>query len=169
MAQIINTQRFSFKIEKENPNVYAEQCNLRLTNYTIEQLRNSSHKTFNSDPVFFRIRTNNSIVLNDKYFYFTNFSQNNYDSTYKNIDIFLDWDGNKIFMLYEKNILDNMLPFNDMFTDFYHKNLGKNYTNPNKVILYNFHPNTSCTIRNLQICQDYCDAGKVLICFNLLL
>lgn len=107
--------------------------------------------------MFFRIRTNNSIVLNDKYFYFTNFTENNYDSNFKNIDFFLNWDKNKILALFERKIIDNTLSYTEMQTDFYHKNLNFNYTHANKIILYNFHPNTSCVFRNLEVCEDFCD------------
>ena len=140
---------------------------MRLTNSTLEDLSNNTNRNSNSDPLFFRIRTNNSIVLNDKYFYYTNFTQNNYDSNFKNIDLFLDWKTNKIFALFERKVIDNTLSYSEMLTDFYHKDLNANFTNANKIILYNFHPNTDCTFRNLEVCVDFCDEGNknIFYCF----
>ena len=149
---------------------YSEQCNLRLTNSSLTELRNNSYRTFTSDPLFFRIRTNNSIVLNDKYFYFTNFTENNYDSNFKSVDLFLDWETNKILSLFERKPIDNTLTYEDSLTDFYHKNLNLNYTNADKIILYNFHPDTNCVFRNLEVCEDFCDKSiyfcSYLIKFN---
>lgn len=133
-----------------------------MTNATFDNLKKNDYRTLNSDPLFFRIRTNNSIILNDKYFYFTNFTENNYDSNFKTIDLFLDWNKNKIFTLFKRKILDNTLTYSEMLTDFYHKNLNENVTNANKMVLYNFHPNTSCVIRNLEVCEDFCDESKIL-------
>jgi hypothetical protein len=99
-------------------------------------------------------------VINDKYFYFTNFTENNYDSEYKEIDIFLNWHTHKIFVLFKSKIIDNTLNYDEMLTDFYHKNLHQNTTNPNKLILYNFYPNVHCELKNLEVCEDFCDISK---------
>lgn len=146
----------SDKIFDEDNDKY-EACNLRLTNYTINQLLNSTYKTNHSDPLFFRIRSNTSLTINDKSFYLDKEKYNFKRLDFTNIDLILNWEDQNILLFYNSELVDDTLSIHNLMTDFYHIDLEKNKTNPNSIILYNFYPNTLCYIKNLQICEDFCD------------
>ena len=132
---------------------------MRLTNITLENLYNNSFKTNNSDIIFFRVKNNNSVSLNENTFYLSD-DRYNYDSGFIDIDIFLDWKTMKSILAYNNDIVDSKLNNDELNTAFYHINLSKNQTFPNRIIIYNLYPDTECVIKNLMICEEICDDGK---------
>ncbi len=63
---VANPKHLQFKYFINNV-VNADQyegCNIRLTNYTIDQLQLENSRTNGSDPLFFRIQENSTITLN---------------------------------------------------------------------------------------------------------
>jgi hypothetical protein len=125
---------------------------------TKDNLISNSFRTNFSDPIFFRVKSNRSIAINDKTFYLTK-DYYNVNSGFVDIDIFLDWSMQTIMLLYDKMYIDYMLSASDQITNFYHNELTVNETMPNKVLIYNLFPNTSCIVKNLQLCEEYCDQG----------
>jgi hypothetical protein len=159
--------QFSFYIGEVNDPDNFEGCNLRLTNFTLESLLNNSLRTNYSDPLLFRIRNNQSICINDQS-YFLNFTSYNFKSPtgFNLVDLFLNWETNSILFLYNKLMLDMYSGQDELFTSFFHINLMQNYTKPSKVLFYNLYPNTSCYIKNLVLCEDFCDEESRLLYMN---
>jgi hypothetical protein len=163
--------RFSFIINLFNYTILTksfELCNIRLTNSTLKQLQSSSNitlKTSNSDPLFFRIRTNQSVTINDQSYYLAN-STYNYNSGLIHIDAFLNWNDSTVLVLYNKNVIDQRLSVEDHWVNFYHNDLDKSNTIPNKIIIYNFFPNSSCLIKNIELCEDFCDEDSRQLFLN---
>ena len=83
-------------------------------------------------------------------------NKTNYN-TWNDIDIILDWTQTKVFILYNNNSINPANHFNDFSTYFYHESLSMGVTKPSKIILYNFSANSSCLIRNLSLCEEFCD------------
>jgi hypothetical protein len=156
------TYRFSFSIDNVGDRVYFETCNLRLTNATTDNIISNYYRTNYSDPIFFRVKNNNSITINDKSFYLAH-DNYNINNGFIDINIFLDWDSKTALLLYNNTYIDYMLSLGDHITQFYHNSLNINETMPNKVLLYNLYPNTSCVVKNLELCEDYCDAGNKIV------
>lgn len=159
--------QFGFYIgEVKDPDNF-EGCNLRLTNFTLESLLNNSLRTNYSDPLLFRIRNNQSISINDQS-YFLNFTSYNYNSPigFSLVDLFFNWETNSILFLHNKNMLDMNTGEDNLFTSFFHINLMQNYTKPSKVLFYNLQPNTSCYLKNLVLCEDFCDEESRMLYMN---
>jgi hypothetical protein len=156
--------QFSYYINNNNTKDYYEGCNFRLTNMTLNDLVNNTFRTNNSDTIFFRVRQNNSFALNDQS-YFLNFTTYNYNYEYgfNEMDLFLDWDNLRVYFLHNKIQPDTTLDSTQMYTDFYHSNLNGSISTTNKVIFYNFNPNTNCVFKNFKVCKDFCDEESSLL------
>jgi hypothetical protein len=174
-TSIINPKhlKFSYNILSNNPtSITSEGCDIRLTNYTQQLLQqNNSYLSNVSDPLFFRINANNTIKVNDQSFYMdsqnrTNFAGSNF-FFFNEIDLFMDWDTQTIVMLFNKVLIDSTLSLSDLTFGFYHDGLQANVTKPSKVLVYNFTPNTTCVIKNLALCEDFCDLQSQNIYYNL--
>jgi len=150
--------QFSYYINNNNTKDYYEGCNFRLTNMTLNDLVNNTFRTNNSDTIFFRVRQNNSFTLNDQS-YFLNFTTYNfnYEFGFNQMDLFLDWENLRVYFLHNQIIPDTTLDSSQLSTDFYHTNLNGSISTTNKMIFYNFNPNTNCVFKNFKVCKDFCD------------
>ena len=157
--------QFFFLINNTYTNNY-EGCNLRLTNMSIEELIKNDFKTNYSDPVFLRIRDNNSLSINDKTFYLDN-NRYNFNNNFIKIDLILNWDDQSVCVLYNNTLIDSYSSYTELATGFFHIDLSNNFTNPNKFIIYNFYPSTECMFRDLLLCEDFCDRETMGIYRNL--
>ena len=150
-----------------------EGCDLRLTSINYDNLISNNFKTKNSDLIFFRIIHFNKINLNDLPIYIPQtiniFNETSYikdnknNETYIQIDIILNWKKKKAILFLNKQYIWNIASLDktkkDKYpvkteTDFYHENFSGDM---NKIILYNFKKNTYCQIKNLNLCEDFCN------------
>lgn len=151
--------QFSYFIPNTNKIESFEGCNVRLTNWTKEELASNNYRTNKSDPILFRIQSNNSITLNKQFYYFGN-GFNNFNSTLDHnlVDLLINWDQSKVVILFNKHLLNvTKLSLKETAFDFFHDNLEFNGTRPNKLLLYNFHPNVNCSLRGVELCENFCD------------
>ena len=150
-----------------------EGCDLRLTSINYDNLISNNYKTKNSDLIFFRIIHFNKINLNDLPIYIPQtiniFNETSYIKDNKNneayiqIDIILNWKNKKVILFLNKQYVWNIASLDrtkkDKYpvkteTDFYHEDFSGDM---NKIILYNFKKNTYCQIKNLKLCEEFCD------------
>lgn len=164
---------FSYKVNnKSNINTTSfEGCNLRLTSMNYEELIEKKYLTNNSDIIFFRVRYDDRISFNDIHIYL-NTTQSNFgirtkdrnNDEYINADIFIKWEDKKVYFFLEglgkwnvaaENGKEDKIKMRE-FSDFYHEELP-NDKPFNKIILYNFSPNSSCSIKDIKICgNEFC-------------
>ena len=144
---------------------FYEGCDVRLTTTSESEILKNNYKTNdNSDVIFFRIRLPHKINFNELPVYIPQV-KNNYkmNEEYYKIDILMDWKKSKGVLLFnEQYIWDvaNSQGKKDKFnvktkTYFYHNSINSSDFH---VILYNFKPNTTCYIKNLKLCENFCDS-----------
>ena len=144
---------------------YYEGCDIRLTTSSKKDIINNNFKTKdNSDVVFFRIRLPNKMNFNVLPVYLP-FIKNNYfmNGEYFKVDIILNWKKGKGVLLFNDSYVWNVA--NDQGkkdkhnvktkTNFYHNSIKNDDFH---IILYNFKANSTCYIKNLQLCEDFCDS-----------
>ena len=78
----------------------------------------------------------------------------------------MDWNLKTVFVLYNKASIDAEMKFDELITFFYHENLCLNETRPNKFIIYNFSPDSTCIINDLILCENFCDESIKRIYIN---
>lgn len=148
-----------------------EGCDIRLTATDKDTLLENEYRTMTStDIVFFRIKHHNKINLNDLPLYIDyNTSNYNMSGKYKTVDLFLDWKKKKVTLFLNQRGEWNIASLekrNDkkhkITTSFYHEDLPKDII-PNKVILYNFSPNSTCSINNIRLCDNFCSISDMKI------
>ena len=144
---------------------YYEGCDIRLTTSSKSDIIENNFKTKdNSDVVFFRIRLPNKMNFNVLPVYLP-LLKNNYlmNKEYFKVDIILDWKNEKGILLFNNSYVWNVANVEgkkDKFnvktkTNFYHNIIN---IDDFHVILYNFKSNSTCYIKKLQLCEDFCDS-----------
>ena len=155
---------FSFLIQNEVNIPLFEACDIRLTSISLNKLKKQNYSTKSkSDIAFFRIKHKNKVYLNDKPIYIGYNKSNFNQSNFTDVDIYFDWDLSKAYLFLNHKGIWNVTSDNkndskiiDTTVDFYHEDIDKNVS-VNKVIMYNFIANTTCVIKDLKLCDDFCD------------
>ena len=148
-----------------------EGCDIRLTSTNKDTLLENEYKTMiSTDIIFFRIRHHDKINLNDLPLYIDyNTSNYNMSGKYNTVDLFLDWKKKKVTLFLNQRGEWNIASLeksndkkHEITASFYHEDLPKDII-PNKVILYNFSPNSTCSIKNIRLCDNFCTISDMKI------
>lgn len=163
---------FSYLIPNDISNTTTfEGCDIRLTATDKDILLENEYRTMLSrDIIFFRIRHYNKINLNDLPLYLDyNTSNFNMSGMYNTVDLFLNWKKKKVTLFLNQRGVWNVASLekknakkHKITASFYHEDLPKDII-PNKVILYNFSPNSTCSIKNIRLCDNFCTISDMKI------